>query len=349
MTTTQPPNATYHQLEEVDGAAAQPSLAQPIVAGSAMPVTRLLPDTTTHAATCLILSRLLETIRANEQGIKADTDIEFLHEYRVAVRRTRAALSQIRDVFPPDELGYFRREFRNLGRRTNDLRDLDVFLSMEPEYRDRLPESMREDIAPLFAFLRLQREGALAMVITGLESEPYNRFLDEWDRFLRRPIDNNSYPNAHRPVIEQACRRINRQYHVILGDGALALYHPDDEDWHNLRIECKKLRYLLEFFADLFPPDEVRSLLKQLKRLQNNLGAVSDLGDQQKYLAAIAEASDIEDAQARRTLVAVGYLIGVLGREQQAARADFTKIFRRFSSPVRRNRFLKMLDGGFDL
>jgi CHAD domain-containing protein len=42
-----------------------------------------------------IYSHLLKAIKDNEQGTIADTDSEFLHDFRVAVRRPRAGLSQL--------------------------------------------------------------------------------------------------------------------------------------------------------------------------------------------------------------------------------------------------------------
>jgi len=295
-----------------------------------------------NAAARLILRYLLELMRANEAGIKADADIEFLHEYRVAVRRTRSVLGQIRNVFPPEKVECFKREFGNLGRRTNDLRNLDVFLSTEADYRARLPGDMREDITPLFDFLRSRRSEVFAGVVASLESAPYGRFLDEWDRFLHQPIGENYPRNARVPIIKLARRRIDRQYHTVLRDGVHALDHPEDEVLHTLRLECKKLRYLLEFFAVLFPPEEVAPLLKRLKRLQDNLGAVSDLGDQRAYLYSIAEVLDIDGAQARKALVATGYLMEAIAREQQSIRADFVKIFKSFASPTHRNQFQKI-------
>jgi CHAD domain-containing protein len=313
---------------------------------SALQDVRLRPGMAANAAARLILRHLLEMMRANEEGIKADADIEFLHEYRVAVRRTRSALSQIRNVFPPEKVEYFKREFGNLGRRTNDLRNLDVFLSMESGYRARLPDDMREDITPLFKYLCSRRSEALAMVVADLKSKPYGCFLDEWDRFLRQPIGENYPRNACVPIIKLARRRIDRQYHTILTDGAHALQHPDDEILHTLRIECKKLRYLLEFFAELFPPVEAVSLLKQLKRLQDHLGAVSDLGDQRDYLYSIAEVLDIGESQARRALVATGFLIEIIAREQQSIRSGFADIFKSFASPAHQKQFRKMMKWG---
>src|SRR5262245_9956070 len=43
---------------------------------------------------------LLGMLTANEPGLRADLDTEFLHDFRVAVRRTRSLLRQVRNVFP---------------------------------------------------------------------------------------------------------------------------------------------------------------------------------------------------------------------------------------------------------
>ena len=52
-----------------------------------------------------IFSHLLKTMKDNEPGTIADTDSEFLHDFRVAVRRTRAGLSQLKGVLP-DKLAH---------------------------------------------------------------------------------------------------------------------------------------------------------------------------------------------------------------------------------------------------
>lgn len=318
-------------------------IAGPPVNAAGIPVVHLRPGMSAHAAARHILRQLLAMMRANEAGIKTDADIEFLHEFRVAARRTRSALSQIRNVFPPEDVEYFKSGFQAMGHRTNDLRNLDVFLTIEADYRARLPGDMREDITPLFDYLRSRRAAALAVVITSLESAAYARFIAEWEHFLCRPIGENDPGNALVPVIKLARGRLERQYRNILRDGEHALDHPDDEHLHALRIECKKLRYLLEFFAELFPPDEMTPLLKQLKRLQDNLGAVSDLNDQRDYLLSIVEPLELDGTQARRTLVATGFLMSAMALDLQSVRADFAGIFEDFASPANRKQFKRLV------
>ena len=48
------------------------------------------------------------------------------------------------------------------------------------------------------------------------------------------------------------------------------------EDLHDLRKKGKELRYLLEFFAALFPADTVKPMVKTLKALQDTLGRFQD-------------------------------------------------------------------------
>ena len=303
---------------------------------------RLEPDKRTGEAIKVILRQLLETMRANEAGIEADIDTEFLHDYRVAVRKTRSALSQVRKVFPPQATEHFRREFRALGKLTNDLRDLDVYLLAETDYRSMLPVSMQEDIAPLFDYLRSRRFDALTKVTAGLESEAYARTLKEWEIFLSEPVAANGAANGSVPIVELARQRIYRQYRRIVRDGNRILEHTEDELLHALRIECKKLRYLLEFFASLFPPKEIARLIRQLKRLQDNLGAFTDLSVQQEYLTSIAEALDIEDARTRRALVATGFLVERMARRQQEVKADFAGTFKTFASPSHQKQFQRL-------
>ena len=75
----------------------------------------------------------------------------------------------------------------------------------------------------------------------------------------------------------------------------------DDRDIHRLRIETKKLRYVLEAFADGMQPAASAACDRTLRRLQTRLGEFTDH-------AAAAERLRLwlrheEDARARQTLV----------------------------------------------
>jgi CHAD domain-containing protein len=238
---------------------------------------KLSPDMRADEASKAILRFLLGVIKTNETYVRQDIDPEFLHDFRVAIRRTRSALSQISGVFPQDITDQFTADFADLGQLSNELRDLDVYLLDEQRYRAMLPAFLRDDIEPLFELLRQKRVKALQAVIKGLNSEKYSQILEDWERFLNEPSsDSATAPNAGRPVIDLARERIFKRYRRIVKSGKRILTNSEDEMLHALRIECKKLRYLLEFFASLFPAKETNQLIGQLKKLQTNLGDFND-------------------------------------------------------------------------
>jgi CHAD domain-containing protein len=301
---------------------------------------RLKPQMRSDAATKEILCCLYEVMRANESGIKADIDTEFLHDYRIAIRRTRSALSQIRNVFPIDKTEHFKQSFRQLGQITNELRDLDVYLLSEGEFEARLPEAMREDIVSLFDYLRLLREQALEEVIDYFSSDEYSKLLEEWEIFLNEPVPQKLVAaNAAQPTIQLARKRIYKRYRRVIKDGDYILTHVQDELLHSLRIECKKLRYLMEFFSSLFPRNKMARLITQLKKLQDNLGEFNDLSVQQEYLMHTAEELPLDDPRSQKALVGIGYLIESLNNEQKKVKKNFAKTFKKFASPANQKSF----------
>ena len=100
---------------------------------------KLDPAMRTDQAGKVILQRLLDIMLQNEAGTRTATDTEFLHDFRVAIRRTRSALSQIKDVFPKRITDRYKSEFAWLGQMTSPSRDLDVYLLTFDDYRDSLP------------------------------------------------------------------------------------------------------------------------------------------------------------------------------------------------------------------
>ena len=51
-------------------------------------------------AVATVLSALMDTMEANVSGTVRDIDTEFLHDLRIAVRRTRSTLKLAGDVLP---------------------------------------------------------------------------------------------------------------------------------------------------------------------------------------------------------------------------------------------------------
>ncbi len=294
------------------------------------------------AARAIHLS-LLATMLRNEEGTRRDLDSEFLHDFRVAIRRTRSALTQIREVYPALDVERFKEEFRWLFIETGPKRDLDVYLLKMEVYKEGLPEEIRADLDPLEEFLERKQKLAHDRLVAVLDSERYRRLVEEWRAFLTEaPAGSLLARNAERPVREVASERIWRVYRRMVKRGRAIDDDTPAAALHDIRIRGKKLRYLLEFFRSLYPEEAIGRLVAELKRLQDNLGDFNDYRVQRQSLQRFAAEMAEEGSAPVRTHLAMGRLLAHLDAGQAAERSRFAKRFERFASPENRKTFARL-------
>jgi len=289
------------------------------------------PDKRADATTKEILLGLLDTLEANIDGAKANLDPEFLHDLRVATRRTRSALTQIKGVFPPDLVEDYKGRFAWVQQVTGPVRDLDVYLLDFDSYQARLPAPLRSHLEPMREFLTVHYDVDHKAMVRALGSAKFSRLLKSWRAFLEAPApERSTAPNAMRPSKEVASSRIWRMYRRVRKEGGAITPSSPPEELHELRKSCKKLRYLLEFFISLYPKKPVGSLVKILKVLLDNLGRFQDLAVQALHLREMAQQMRDEGRAETETLLTMGVLVGDLFSQQMQARIEFSRIFADF-------------------
>jgi CHAD domain-containing protein len=298
----------------------------------------LRPDMRADEALQRILRGLLDTLQANVAGTKADIDSEFLHDLRVAVRRTRSALSQVKGVLPDAVSRDFKTRFAWLGQVTGPTRDLDVFILDFARYQHSLPGELQHDLLPLLPYLQEHQRVAQRALNRRLNAPHFHALLQDWRCFLDGMLSAEGEQGRHaaRPIKALADRRIWRMYRRVRREGRAIDDRSPAEQLHELRKSCKKLRYLLEFFRSLYPPDKIKPLLKQLKRLLDNLGEFQDLHVQADKLRGFAADLQQQDPARLPTVLAIGVLIGDLLQRQQAERRMFAARFAAFDSSAQR-------------
>jgi CHAD domain-containing protein len=289
-------------------------------------------------AVIAVLKRLLEVIDANLEGAIADVDTEFLHDFRVAVRRTRAVQRELRSVFPPPDLAHFRGGFRWLQQTTGPLRDLDVYLLEFDAFRGMVPSDMRDDLEPLRQVLEQRRVAARADMVRALRSERAVRLRARWRRFLddlpHLPQDDR--PGALRPISALCGERVARVYRKMVKMGAAIGDDSPATDYHELRKKGKELRYLLELFAGpLYPGEIVKPMVRSLKGLQDVLGAQHDREVQLAMLRTVRDEVALR-AGGVAAVMAMGVLVARLRDSERQARARFAERFAEFAGPHQR-------------
>ncbi len=303
---------------------------------------RLDPDARSDATTKKIMLNLLNTLEANVQGAKANLDSEFLHDLRVATRRTRSAMTQIKGVFEPPELAPFKEGFAWIGMITGPTRDMDVYLLQFDEYKASLPPAVQADLDPFHVFIQDHHKEAQKTLVKKLNSPHFRKLMKSWRAWLNRPVPKKpKAPNALRPIAELSDQRIRKLYGKVMKDGEAIKPGSPAERLHDLRKDCKKLRYLMEFFQSLYPKPEIRALIKEMKTLLDNLGEFQDLQVQAESLEQFGQQMMKEGAPAS-ALMAMGILVGGLFERQAKAREEFADLFAAFSSAENRQAFQKL-------
>jgi CHAD domain-containing protein len=309
----------------------------------------LQPGLPASVAVAGVLLGFLDDLENTLEGTIADVDTEFLHDLRVAVRRSRSAVKLLAGALPPELVSWAAPHLKWLGDLTTPVRDLDVHLLGLPVVAARLRGGRPEDLQPLADYLATVRAGERHALVRGLRSARFTRFQTRWrsglvalagpdgnpgDAAAAGPADAERTAGGEPTAAGFGLERVARAHRRVLGPGARITPASPPEALHDLRKRGKELRYLLEIFSDLLPP-HARGLVKELKGLQDVLGTFQDSEVQRAALATHAEAMLAAGAAPAATLMAMGEIAAQLHDDQLAARAEFDRRFTRFADASR--------------
>ncbi len=271
-----------------------------------------------------VLANLADSIEANLDGTIQDVDPEFLHELRVAVRRSRAVLGEAKRALPEELRQRYRDELAWLGQSTGTARDLDVQVMGWDELVRPLTAADPKGLAVVRAEIERQRAAAQRTLAKDLQSARFRRIMRGWHAALAAPL---LVEEPLRPVGRHVVRRIERAQERVLEHGRAITPDSPAERLHDLRKDAKRLRYLLECFGSLFEPKARKAFVSQLKQLQDNLGEHQDAEVQVGRLRDLAAELHAESNVGAPALLALGQLTEVLEQRRAAERADFAERF----------------------
>lgn len=304
----------------------------------------LTPDMRSIDATRQIHAFLLTCMRRNEEGVIADLDSEFLHDLRVAVRRTRSALTLLKGVLSTDITDRFKENFRYIGQITGPVRDLDVYLLNKKKYMDNVPERLQQGLTYFFENLAENRKEEQRKLVTALRNKRYQQILTDWSQLLDGKNPLPAGENGDIPMAVLAGKTIHKRFRRVLQDGHRIHQGSPDSELHRLRIQCKKLRYCLEFFAPLYEPKQMKQFIRQLKMLQNNLGDFNDLSVQQEMLAKYLSTIQPGSRKSQELAASIGGLMANLATQHHWTRTHFEKTFSHFCCPKNMTLYREIFD-----
>ena len=225
------------------------------------------------------LARLsLEQLQANEAGIFALDNLEFIHQARVALRRLRTALRLFNTELPAGFSDKWSQAWRDVGEQLGNARNWDVFCSeILPDIEADL--GAHPDVQHLREFAQQRRAEAHAQTQQWLRGRHYSLTMIAFYEALL------ALPDRQADRIDHFAGKALKRRHKRFCRGASVAHTLNGEARHEVRIDLKKLRYTLDFFECLYPEKQLQPFLEGLAETQELLGHMNDLVTGEMLLA----------------------------------------------------------------
>jgi CHAD domain-containing protein len=223
-----------------------------------------------------ILRREAAGLTANKPKVAQAPTPEEIHQLRVAARRLRVALRLFGRLLPSRDSSRFNMELRWFAGSLGDIRDLDVYTENFKAYVQTLPPEQRSGLSGYEMYLRRERTEARQRAAAAVASPRAAALFADIERFVAagpspgalRRWRSLTVGDAMRQSVRRSVGRVRR-----LGSSLTTRARP--AELHDLRIKAKRLRYELEFFAEVYPP--LKQTAKECKALQDLLGGLQDV------------------------------------------------------------------------
>ncbi len=288
-----------------------------------------------------VLTRHFRRLARQEPGARLGLDPEHVHNMRVASRRLRAAARVFEDALPLAVRRLFGEQMKRLADALGDVRDLDVYIEHLDLDLGALPEELQSSLQIYRHHLEKRRRQARQRLVATLNSAWFRRLMSEAEQRLEARVPARAAAAAQ-PVGRPAAERIEAALRKTLKSGRRLHAHSADSDFHRLRIRCKRLRYLCEFFAELYGSPALK-MARKMARLQDLLGAHQDAIVAQRMINEFVEACP-RQARHPRMLFALGQLMALKSQQARDNRERFLKAWERFDRRKSRQPLLRSLE-----
>ena len=233
----------------------------------------LKPSDTMREAGRKVLAFHFQAMLRNEKGTREGIDPEALHDMRVAVRRMRSALGIFAPYLVGERVAAVADGLREATRALGAVRDLDVAQDAARTFAETQPEgvaSLRCLLDAWSAQRTIHRERMLAY----LDGPAFRDIVSNIRRLLADQQAMRGYNEDSRPMSTLAALYLRVEHNIVAAYRPVITRAPIPL-LHALRIDCKRLRYSLEFLRELLPP-QGKFVVQETITLQDHLGEMHD-------------------------------------------------------------------------
>lgn len=221
-----------------------------------------------------IAESCLTQLQGNQDMVLYGTDVEGVHQMRIALRRLRSALKVFGGVTRKQSTENITQELMWITNVLGNARDLDVFLTQTlPPMLQQMPN--QPSLVSLAKKVKQDRKQAYEAAREAITSQRYQHLLltlGDWlenQRWRKQKATKTSVDTI-------ATTMLTKRYKGLKQSGK-GLKDAEPAVRHQTRIAAKKLRYLAEFSSTLYPSKNTKPFIKSLSLLQDQLGVMNDI------------------------------------------------------------------------
>jgi len=280
-------------------------------------------------ATSGILLALYDQLSSSEVQIADPAVPEALHDYRIALRKTRALLDRMDQIIAEPALSRFRQGFAALMKKTGPLRDLQVCAAMLLPVTPESIHSTDNASGLLLLSIRQQHRNECSKLSRYFTTVRHQRFKQDWLAVIERiAVRETESDHTDDGLMHFASKAVRQAYQKTVRQADKAGSRVSASSLHKLRKYCKDLRYLLEMFADVFAEPPRIAVCRQLKRVQRRLGKMQD--QQILYQTLRATAGQLEAKLDRQQHKAVKHLLKHIKSDKRRLKEDAASLARKY-------------------
>ncbi len=247
--------------------------AQPVKTLKAEPI-KLHKKALANETLKQIVQACLIQLQANQDVVLYGRDVEGVHQMRIALRRLRSALKIFSRVIHKQSCEHIINDLVWITNVLGHARDLDVLITQTlPPIMTQMPN--QPSLTLLLKKAIQERKSAYGNVRAAITNQRYQHLLLALGDWLENHLGKD-VKTKKMTVAEIAQPMLTKCYQQLKNSGEnLKKATPDER--HRTRILAKKLRYLAEFFASLYPSKRTNPFIKSLAQLQDQLGTMNDI------------------------------------------------------------------------
>lgn len=205
-----------------------------------------------------------------------DPKAKNIHDLRTSIRRLDAAYSTLPKKYRTgSSMSTYILSCKELFRINSEIRDLDIIYEKLQKYpqndsRNKIIDSLKET-----RVTKLEYAKNIALALNNTDA---SKFLDEIK------VTQKELEKRYHKIVANLISKIETNFPIVITDSTKI------EELHDLRKDCKKLRYMLE----LLPIENKKAseMRKTLQKIQDSLGMIHDYDFTINHLELTEQPSD---------------------------------------------------------